>query len=461
LGHEGDTPWNTIKSIVEELDIDLAAPSRDGSSLLHAIASRPPTDDRDSALSLFAPYGLNVNAEDTNGWTPLLKMLAATYAWHEEFFWWLVDRGADVSKAVSGGPCSRQENGITCLHLVIAALQPIALTNLIPFYVGPQHRFAHASIPAQSDTFIWACHPWHRAERIDPSKRQAQRRFLKVLISKCADLHAVARHWGTPTDIAKYTGNIDFWCSVLEDCDINVGNFLACESTIRRNGEIRTAHEALEHTQGNSRLVMRKLREFWRAFEQWNTQALPKSNYAPLPLGHRSALKTMQNKVGHLQYFLLRLLSNKRVDRPLLPSILICKSIFVTLEFDTLLRALEVVCCDEHDVYLVHSSFFPNHLFIKSYCDGSGFETRVEAFLEFMHVCQAKATGTWTTEQEKARKADMTRVRLADDFLLRILRILTETVARLQWPDKVMGWGEPEDFYPSGNVPGQWVDDDY
>ncbi len=76
-------------------------------------------------------------------------------------------------------------------------------------------------------------------------------------------------------------------------------------------------------------------------------------------------------------------------------------------------------------------------------------------------MCQAKATGTWTIEQEKARQTSRTRIRFANGYLLKILRILLETVVRFQWPDEVMGWGEVEDLYPSGIVPGQWVDDDY
>lgn len=51
------------------------------------------------------------------------------------------------------------------------------------------------------------------------------------------------------------------------------------------------------------------------------------------------------------------------------------------------------------------------------------------------------------------------RLRLSDESMLGVLRILAETVARFPWPDEVMGWDEVEDLYPLGQIPGQWVDD--
>ena len=448
-----------MKNLIEAHDIDLAAPSRDGSTVLHGIASYPHCSRRDSALALVIPYRPDVNAKDRDGWTPLLRMLAANYSWQKDFFWWLVDNGVDVSKPVFGGPSTRLEEGLTGLHLTVAALQPVPISSSRPCYVEPHDHFATANIPAHVDNFRL---PGMRGDRTDPCRRQAQKWFLTALISQGADRHAVARHWGYPTDIAKYTGNIELWCSILEDFNIDVGGFLAYDSKIPRGMEIRNRYEALERNQANSQLVRGKLQEFWRAIEHWNTQSAPRSVYAPLPLGHRSVMKTTGKQTGHLRYFLLRLLSNKRVGPTLVPSVLKCRNRNeVGFGLYGLLPAVKLNCRNQDDLDLVYSSYLPTHGFMKSYGDGGGWEARVKAFLEFVHVCQAKATGTWTIEQERARQTDRTTVRLADESLLRLLQLLTETVGGFRWPDAVMGWGEMEDMYPIGEIPGQWVEDEH
>lgn len=457
-----DVIFHEMECIIKAHDIDLAVPSHYGANILHDIARYPSSTCRDSFLSMVASYHPDINAKDRNGWTPLLKMMAVDKAWNKEFFTWLLENGADVCDQVCGGPPTRLENGVTCLHLIIAALQPVSLSESRSCFVGLQHLFSIANIPAQSDNLIWGVPKGCRKDRIDQTQRLVQEELLKIMIGRYADLHAVDRYWGTPTDIARYTGNIDFWCNILEYCHINIGGFLAYDSTIPRGVDILVRHEALERSHANRQLVMEKLQGFWRAIECWNTQSTQKSNYAPLTLGHLSALKATQIGLDDLRYFLLRLLSNKRVGQALVPRLLICKSKWWTAcGLSAFLGAVELECHTQNEINLMYSVFTPRHAFIKSHCDGSGFKTRLEAFLEFIRMCQAKATGKWTVEQEKARQMDRTRLRYADETLLRILRILTETVARFQWPDEVMGWGEVEDHYPSGNVPGQWVDDEY
>lgn len=221
-----------IEDIIEAHGIDLADPSRYGSNILHKIASYPSSVSRNSALSLAAPYRPDFKARDRNGWTPLLKMLAAEYSWDKWMFFWLIDNCADVSEPVSGGPSTRLEDGITCIHLVVAALYPISLSSAELSHVGPDHPCAIASIPAQTDTIEWGPPAGCGGKWNDQSQWQVQMWFLKVLIEKRVDLHAVARHWGTPTDIARYTGNTDFWYRILEEGKINVKNFLDYDSTI-------------------------------------------------------------------------------------------------------------------------------------------------------------------------------------------------------------------------------------
>ncbi len=183
-----------------------------------------------------------------NDWTPLLKMLAADNAWNKEFFLWLFERGTEISEPVSGGPSMRLENGVNCLHLMIAALQPVSLSNSKSCYLGPHYLLAIANIPAQADNFTWGEPASYRVDRIDLSKRHVQKEFLRVLVTQHP---AVARHWGTHTNIANYTGNIELWCSVLEDCNINVERFLAYDFLIPRSMEIQTRHKALTRYQEN------------------------------------------------------------------------------------------------------------------------------------------------------------------------------------------------------------------
>ena len=203
---------------------------------------------------------------------------------------------------------------------------------------------------------------------------------------------------------------------------------------------------------------MNKLQEFWRAIKHWNAQCALNPKYVPLPLGNRSTLKLVENGADSLRYFLLRLLSNKRLGPELMPATLRCEC-GRTYGLEALLKALQLECHNQIELDLVYSSFINRQPFIKSGSDFGGLKARLGAFLDFVHVCQAKATGTWTMEKERARQMDRARIRYADETLLTLLRILAETAARFQWPDEVMGWDEVENLYPLGKFPGQWVDD--
>ena len=226
--------------------------------------------------------------------------------------------------------------------------------------------------------------------------------------------------------------------------------------------EVRKEHAALERSQKNSTLVVGKLQDFCRAIECWNTNSTPKSRYLPLPLGHRKALRREQDGASDLRYALLRLLSNKCVSRELVPDILKHKygKAPITCGLWCFLEAAQLECLNQDDIDHVLSSFTPTDPFIKC-LNNSGDEIRLAAFFEFVQVCQAKATGIWTVDQERARQTDKCWLRLADKSMLRLLQILTQTVARFQWPDEVMGWDEVEDLYPIEDISGQWEEDDF
>ena len=164
-----------------------------------------------------------------------------------------------------------------------------------------------------------------------------------------------------------------------------------------------------------------KLQEFWGSIEHWNVQSTKRLKYVPLPLGHRSALKRSQTGPEYLRYFLLRLLSNKSITRELVPSILRHRSAagWMSVGLRFFLQCVKLECRDQGDVDLVFSCLTPRHPFIKHSSHGHDFEVRAEAFLDFVRVCQAKASGAWTMEQERARQTDRSRVRSADGAMLR------------------------------------------
>ena len=202
-----DIVMHEMRSIIEQHGIDLAEPTRCGSNILHDIGSSSLRGSRHSVLGLVTPYKPDVNATDKDGWTPLLRMLVTDYTWHEDFFWWLLEHGADVSKPIKGGPSSRFEYGINSLHLTIAALQEVPLSDSRSCYNGLDSFFTLADIPAQAGNNAYRGFGQCNVPFIEADRRQLKKRFLKSLISRGVDLHAVARHWGTPTDKAKYTGN--------------------------------------------------------------------------------------------------------------------------------------------------------------------------------------------------------------------------------------------------------------
>ncbi len=104
--------------------------------------------------------------------------------------------------------------------------------------------------------------------------------------------------------------------------------------------------------------MMKKLQEFWRAIEHWNSQSDLKITYSPLPLGHRSTLKTTQDEASNLRYLLLRLLSNKIVGVLLVPRILgTSYRRGMSFGLRAFLRAAKLECHNRDDIDLMYSIF--------------------------------------------------------------------------------------------------------
>ena len=444
-----------LQNFVTTHDIDITQLSLSGSNILHILAVIRCLDRRASILSLISPSYATINARDGAGWTPLLKTLAICRTWDLNYISWLLENGANVSEPVSGGPSTRLEDGTTCLHLLIAAIQPVYMNDSEFYYVGPNDLLARASIPAQA-IHINTCPP------IDETHVQDWKCLLKMLIEKDADPHAVSKHWGTLTDVVARIGNITMWHDVLKESHVNVEDFLPYDAAIPRTAETRIQHEILDRNQVNRQFIIQKVHDFWKAVDQWSPKFAMKFKNIPLPLGHRSVTAPIRGQRGDPRQFLLRLLSNKCVGQELIP--IIFKSYFYgktrsLLGLSEFLEALGPRYRNEDEFYLVINILKPKNEFIKSYSDGGTFKLRVEALSEFVHMCQAKSTGAWTVERDRARRTDRTRVRLCDESLSKFLRVLTETIARFQWSDEDMGWDGVEDLYPVGRVPGQWVEE--
>ena len=158
----------------------------------------------------------------------------------------------------------------------------------------------------------------------DNQRREGQRQMIKSMIRVGADIYAVSKHWGTPADVARTSGNFDFWCDILQECNEDVSSVLMKDSEIIRKPETSELLNKIQRTNHNRKIVEEKVRQFWSSLERWTVQpdAHPPT-FVPLLLGTRPrSLRGSRYKYDlrhntsyRYRYFLLRLLSGKHIRK--------------------------------------------------------------------------------------------------------------------------------------------------
>ncbi|KAJ5470693.1 Ankyrin repeat protein [Penicillium desertorum] len=140
-----------------------------------------------------------------------------------DVFQWHLKNGASLSVSANGR--FPQWDGLTCLHAAIASLQPRHPRSKSElFHVDLAEILGHVSP-------IWKDRGpnYHEDDRVNQIKR------IELLIQHGADLFAASEFYGTPTDVARFTGNFDIWINSLENCGINPKQVLATDKKIERS----------------------------------------------------------------------------------------------------------------------------------------------------------------------------------------------------------------------------------
>lgn len=89
---------------------------------------------------------------------------------------------------------------------------------------------------------------------------------IKLLIQYGADLFAASNLYGTPTDLARCTGNFDIWRESLSECGLGSKRILAMDKRIKRRKRF-AALEELVHDQTVERNETK--RQFENMFMFW------------------------------------------------------------------------------------------------------------------------------------------------------------------------------------------------
>ncbi|KOC14659.1 Ankyrin repeat protein [Aspergillus flavus AF70] len=140
-----------------------------------------------------------------------------------DVFQWHLENGASLSISANGH-CP-QWDGLTPLHAAIASLQPrLPRPKFDLSYVDLTEILTHVP-PAWKDQGPI----YHEEDRINQIKR------IEMLIQHGADLFTVSDSFGTPTDVARFTGNFDIWISSLQNCGLNPKRVLATDKKIGRS----------------------------------------------------------------------------------------------------------------------------------------------------------------------------------------------------------------------------------
>ncbi|KAE8327080.1 ankyrin repeat-containing domain protein [Aspergillus sergii] len=214
--------WAILRLLIEECQVDPWTPDFTGQNLWHAFCQACQSCVEFPWKSIGIEFLPILDDEDCFGRTALFFLSLNAKA-SLDVFQWHLENGASLSISANGR-CP-QWDGLTPLHAAIASLQPRlprSKSNLS--HVDLTEILTHV-FPAWKDQGPI----YHEDDRINQIKR------IEMLIQHGADLFTVSDSYGTPTDVARFTGNFDIWISSLQNCGLNPKRVLATDKKIRRS----------------------------------------------------------------------------------------------------------------------------------------------------------------------------------------------------------------------------------
>ncbi|KAL4893160.1 hypothetical protein BDV59DRAFT_178540 [Aspergillus ambiguus] len=221
-GSLNEADWEILRLLIKKGQIDPWTPDFTGQNLWHTFCQtrRPCTE---FPWRLMATEFLPIlDDQDCFGRTALFFISSNAKA-SLDVFQWHLKNGASLSISANGR--LPQWDGLTPLHAAIASLQPRRPRSKSELPdVDLAEILAHV-------TQFWK----DRGLIYNEDDRINQRKRIEMLIQHGADLFATSELYGTPTDVARLTGNFDIWTSSLKNCGINPKEVLATDKKIERS----------------------------------------------------------------------------------------------------------------------------------------------------------------------------------------------------------------------------------
>lgn len=241
----GTDHWAIYNLLVERCQLDPSEPDLNGRNFWHLLCENFPfqKDLSFSWRSICNDFRHVLNERDDCGRTSAF-ILSSNPQSDPEILCWHLNNKASISIT--------QIDGLTCLHAAIASLEP-------------QHEIYH--ITAQG----LAGYPGMKFIFHDDSEdRENQRKKIELLIQKGANIFTASNQYGTPTDIARLTGNFSLWIQALRNSGFDPTRVLAADKMISRHQQFLSRLQLARNQQRERRLRWRILQNILMVFDTFD-----------------------------------------------------------------------------------------------------------------------------------------------------------------------------------------------
>lgn len=209
--------------MIRETQIDPWAPDFTGQNFWHIFCQKDQSGSDFPWRSIAHELLPVLNDEDCFGRTPLFFLCSNPRA-DLEILKWQLKNGKSLS--ITANERSPRLSGLSCLHAAIACLQPRSQEYKLGVI-----DVELSEIQAQTKRSYWK----NSGPIYNEKDRDNQKKRIELLIQHGADLFAVSESYGTPTDLARFTGNFNMWISSLEACGLDPKMILAADKEVERS----------------------------------------------------------------------------------------------------------------------------------------------------------------------------------------------------------------------------------
>lgn len=236
----GTTYWAIYNLLVERCQLDPSEPDWNGRNFWHVFCENVPFKKEFPWQSICSDFRHILNERDDRGRTSTF-ILSSNPKTNIEILRWHLNNKASISIP--------QIDGLTCLHAAIASLEPqretyhITVNDLVG-YPGMN------SIHHYSD-----------------EDRENQKKKIELLIRKGVNIFAASNQYGTPTDIARLTGNFSLWIEALRNSGFDPTRVLAADKKVSRHQQFLSTLQLARNLQREGRIRSQILQDILMVFD--------------------------------------------------------------------------------------------------------------------------------------------------------------------------------------------------